>query len=662
MPFRLNDVLDDLSHLLLEQTQEKGLELLIASPSDLPNGLIGDPLRLGQILLNLVNNAVKFSDTGEIVLRVKTLVKSDHRVTLEFSIKDDGIGMTEDQIGKLFKSFSQADASNTRLYGGTGLGLTISKELIEMMGGKIKAESIFGQGTTFIFTADFGVSDEIDTGPAVAQHDVDGLSVLVVDDSETALDIMQHLAESLSFTVQSANSGAQALDMVRKADQAGTPYKLIFMDWKMPRLDGVETCRQIRADTTLKDQPKVVLVTAYDKDELLRQAGQTFDAEGLLTKPLSVSSMLDAALKALGYEEQHRPIRVGSLGLELVADIRGAKILLVEDNEINQQVARELLEMAGLSVTIAHNGQEAMDCIHQNAFDCVLMDIQMPVMDGFDATRAIRKEDRFADLPILAMTANAMVKDLEKCHSVGMNDHISKPINPMDMFKVIARWTKPSERKIITKPLDILSMENDPETLDLPGFDVPNALARAGGTIQSYRKILAKVLDSQANTLDVIWESLETGDRDVAVRLAHTLKGVAGTIGAVKLQAIAGDLEVELENGETPKPLLEQTRRELEHALSTIAKVVKTNANTPQDIGEKTDIDIAAALKDLAEKIEGYDSTAEESVEAILDHAIDKELRRALGVLKTHLSQYDFETASEHLNTLLENPLKVRKD
>jgi len=656
VPFSLRDVLDNLSNVVLDKAREKGLELLIATPIDVPYGLIGDSLRLGQVLLNLANNAIKFSEAGEIVLRVKTLHKTSDRVTLQFSIKDDGIGMTEQQMEKLFKSFSQADQSTTRLYGGTGLGLTISKQLTEMMGGEIRAESMPNQGSTFTFTAEFGLSAEMEISQTVLVHDVHGLSVLVVDDSNTAREIIKELAQGLTFVVETASNGQQALDMVTKADQAGTPYKLVFMDWKMPGIDGVQACRILRADKSLKSRPMVVLVTAYDRDELLRQVG-VIEVEGLLEKPVTSSSMLEATMEALGYEEQQKSVDSTSLGFELVSGIHGAKILLVEDNEINQQVAQELLEMAELSVTIAVNGQDALEWIGRDSFDCVLMDIQMPVMDGFEATRAIRQDKCFNDLPIIAMTANVMTKDLEKCQTVGMNDHILKPVNPRDMFEVIARWVKPGDRNIIDGAEPLQGPVEKTEDLYLPGFEVDATLDRMGGQVKTYRKVLSKFLDSETNAIDCIQKSLDVGNRSAALHMAHTLKGVSGIIGATKLQGLADQLESQLEdaNAQQIEPLMAQISVELKHAVSIITTALKVDVKQHHKATAKSSIDVQSALQGLAEQIDVFDSTAEETLEEIIDLIETDDLKKSLELLKTHLRKYDFEAASKHLNTLLQN-------
>ncbi|MBW2429901.1 MAG: response regulator, partial [Deltaproteobacteria bacterium] len=390
--FNLDEVLDNLANLVTVKAQEKeDIEVLFATALDVPRFLIGDPLRLGQVLINLTNNAVKFTDAGEIVVSSELLSKDEKNVVLKFSVSDSGIGLTQEQQAKLFQSFTQADTSTTRKYGGTGLGLTISKRLVEMMKGKIWVESEYGKGTTFNFTVVLEQAREeplkVYTPPRVLR----GIEVLVVDDNATSRDILQGMLESFSFNVTPAASGEEGLAELQNASK-DRPFELVVMDWKMPGLDGIETAKRIKGNARLSKMPPIILVTAYGREEIMQQA-EAAGLDGFLIKPVSPSTLFDAIMQAFGQKgsEETRPVSDKRQRADALKDISGAHLLLVEDNEINQQVAREILAGAGLQVTIANNGQEAVDAVKKIEFDAVLMDIQMPVMDGYTATRKIRE-------------------------------------------------------------------------------------------------------------------------------------------------------------------------------------------------------------------------------------------------------------------------------
>jgi len=479
--FNLDHVLDNLANLITVKAGEKeDLEILFATSHRVPRILVGDPLRLGQVLINLANNAVKFTDSGEIVVYTKLGQKDEDRVTLKFSVRDTGIGLTEDQIDKLFEAFSQADTSTTRKYGGTGLGLNISKLLIEMMGGKIWAESEPGRGSTFNFTASFGQKKEKAQKRLRPSTDLRGKKVLVVDDNATSRKILQEILQSFSFEVSLAASAEEGLAELESAPKEH-PYDLVIMDWRMPGMDGLEASRRIKNHTNLGRIPPIILVTAYGREEIMQQA-EELGLEGFLIKPVSPSVMFDAIMQALGKDVQKvsRVDRKKEDKTEGLAAIHGARLLLVEDNEINQQVAQEILESVGLNVTLANDGLEAVEAVKKNKYDAILMDIQMPVMDGYEATRRIRKweggkeksevgkreeevgieksesgmrnkirensdlkseirnhKSEIKSVPIIAMTAHAMAGDEEKSMQAGMNGHVTKPIDPDQLLDLI---------------------------------------------------------------------------------------------------------------------------------------------------------------------------------------------------------------------------------
>ena len=544
--FDLNESLDNVANMITVKAKEKGgLEVLFQIDPEVPRFLVGDPLRLNQVLVNLGNNAVKFTEHGEIVVKAETIEHFNDSVTIQFTVQDSGIGMTGEQQGRLFQAFSQADTSTTRKYGGSGLGLTICKRLVEMMNGDIWVESKPGVGSEFAFTAVFGVGEERKIEKLTLSEDLKSLRVLVIDDNNTARKILVEMLESFPFEVDQAPSGLAGLSMIEKASPEQA-YDLILMDWQMPGLDGIETSRRIRDTKDLPNQPKIVLVTAYAQDEAMA-AVQGVQLDGLLIKPISHSELFNATMAAFGKAEADKLISPKrDHEAELARTIQGAKILLVEDNEINQEVAREILEGAGLIVTIAEDGQKGVEAVKAESFDLVLMDIQMPVMDGYQATMEIRKNPEFKKLPIIAMTASAMTRDKEKAAEAGMNDHVSKPIDIRELFTTLVRYIEPKEEwETKSRPRagepDSKTLEEDVPALD--EIDVRIGLKRVGGNKKLYRKLLKKFHDEYRNAVPEIIKLIERDDREAAQRLAHTVKGVAGNIGAENVQIASGDME-----------------------------------------------------------------------------------------------------------------------
>ena len=624
--FSLDQTLDSVSTLVSVKSQEKGLELLMKVAPNLPNDLRGDPLRLSQVLVNLSNNAVKFTETGEIVISAALMetmddqVPTDH-VKVRFGVLDTGIGLTEEQRGKLFQAFSQADASTTRKYGGTGLGLTISKRLVEMMGGEIWVESEPGVGSEFIFTAVLGVGETQKERTLQPDPDLKGMKVLVVDDNDTSREILEEMLVSMSFKVTLAVGGQEGLAELEKADP-DRPFDLVFMDWQMPGMDGLTASEKIKNHTGLTKKPKVILVTGYGREEIMNQADR-IGLDGFLIKPVVPSILLDAAMAAFGKDSgSGRQQRRGpGAEPEGVAHIRGAQVLLAEDNEINQQVAQEILGGAGLRVTTVEDGKQALEAVQaDNNFQAVLMDIQMPVMDGYTASREIRKweeEEKIRNpqspipIPIIAMTANAMAGDREKAIDAGMNDHVAKPIDVNQLFSCLAQWIQPGVRGFEPKadvpsapPETPAAVTQDqlPETIE--GINLKEGLMRVGGNEKLYRNILMKLRDDYAKTDEEIRGLLESEKADEAERLAHSIKGVAGNVGAGPLQEAGAALESAIKQGEV------DTYEEKIFAFGKVLKDVVAalgvlggepeEADTAQEQGGEVDPEaLAAALEEM---------------------------------------------------------------
>ncbi|MGD9042680.1 MAG: response regulator [Desulfobacterales bacterium] len=628
--FNLDDVLDNLGNLVSVKAQEKeDLEVLFATAQDVPRFLVGDPLRLGQILINLSNNAIKFTDSGEIVVSTELVEKNKDRVTLKFSVSDSGIGLTEEQAGRLFQSFSQADTSTTRKYGGTGLGLAISKKLANMMDGEIWVESEPGKGSTFSFTAVFGLGREDVKKHFTPALNLRGMKVLVVDDNPTSRDILRDMLESLSFEVHLAATAQEGIAEIEKADKE-KPFEMVIMDWKMPGMDGIEASRRIKEHPGLSHVPQIVMVTAYGREEVMQKADK-IGLDGFLLKPVSPSVLFDTIIQAHG-EEVPDMSRIAQVrdDAEALALIRGAKILLVEDNEINQQVAKEILEGADLIVTLADDGQQAVDRVKENQYDVILMDIQMPVMDGYTATRTIREweaevrgqktEDRkegsalspqFSELPIIAMTAHAMAGDEEKSMQAGMNGHVTKPIDPDQLFGELQKWIQPTGKSAQPREAAV-SGEKDAETkaspdaqevlelpTSLPGFDLAEGLQRLQGNQKLYRKLL---LDFGAKYTEVaaeIRETLDKKDFKQAHSLVHNLKGLAGNLAASALQAAAIDIEKLIKGDPKKAPSrkqFDQKLAKLENSLNQALDAVHTLGSVPAATPDQASPDEMAAL------------------------------------------------------------------
>jgi two-component system sensor histidine kinase/response regulator len=588
VPFSLDEVLENVANVSAVRGKDKeDLDLLFTRAADVPRMLIGDPLRLGQVLLNLVSNAVKFTDHGEVVIHTERLASSEEgNVVLRFSVRDTGIGMTAEQVDKLFQPFTQADSSTTRKYGGTGLGLSICRRLVALMGGEVSVESCEGKGSTFAFTVMLGrpLVDEMPrTSPAPEVH---GLHVLVIDDNAMSRMILRDMLELMSYTVVLAASGEEGIDAVRRAAQ-GKPFDLVITDWKLPGRDGIAVANTIRHDLGLACVPKLILITAFGREEVLRAAeAACFDS--ILLKPISESTLFDTIMAVFGKNAPNTGARLAEdAGTDLLLESqRGASVLLVEDNELNQEVASELLTVAGLRVVIAGNGALALEALEAEEFEVVLMDVQMPVMDGYEATRRIRSNPAYKDLPIIAMTANAMAGDRDRCLEVGMNDHVAKPIEPSELFAALRKWlpaestTRQNTTTATAAPHETTAEGALPA---LAGVDTEAGLRRVAGNVALYRRLLRQFAVQQADAATQIRAALVARDQELALRIAHTVKGIAANLGALPVQDAAAKAEAALRGGAADSLALD----DLEAALAAVREALQRLGETEPAVAEE---------------------------------------------------------------------------
>jgi signal transduction histidine kinase/DNA-binding response OmpR family regulator len=578
--FDLEEVMGNLATIVGNRSHEKNLEFLMQTASDVPPHLIGDPLRLSQVLINLAGNAVKFTQKGEVMVSVTLARETSEDVILRFTVKDTGIGMSQKEIDKLFRPFTQADASITRRFGGTGLGLTISKRLVEMMGGRIWVESTPGAGSKFIFIARFQKAEKRPGLTLSALNDLRGLRVLAVAHSEDSLGILKSYLESFTLDVTITGHADDALNLVRRGNEERKPFGLVVIDCKIPEMDGMEVARKLQEITFLSFRPKVLLITSSDQDESMLQMDKQV-VDGILAKPFQKNKLLDAVTKVSGRSVLSTgkfKIISEQLNPELISLIRGAHLLLVEDNEINRQVAQEMLEGFGLDVTAAQNGEEAIALLKDEQFDGVLMDMQMPVMDGVTATREIRKNPQHFKLPIIALTANVMVSEQKEFLDAGITDYIGKPIDPDRLVATLAKWVRPIRAAGSVPPGQTLR-DPAPEPLpDLPGVDVSGSVRRIGGNVALYYSLLDKFRSKERNTASSIREALAAGDNGMAERLAHTLRGIAGTLGAKTLQDLAASLENSIHKAELGEvdSMLARIDQELAAFIASIDRALET--------------------------------------------------------------------------------------
>jgi signal transduction histidine kinase/DNA-binding response OmpR family regulator len=647
--FKLDDLLNSSADLTRGKIEEKPIELLIHRAPNIPGNLIGDSLRIGQILTNLLSNAAKFTEEGEIVMSVRAGEESgepENTITLEFSVRDTGIGMSEEEQKKLFEAFSQGDTSTTRKYGGSGLGLSISHRLVRMMGGNFHVESSPGRGSRFSFTLPLAV-DTAQERSFHVNHDLKGLRCLVVDDNTTSVEIFNDYLTAFGFQVDTLTLGGETVERLKEAPKEDNPYNLLILDFKLPGKQGDEIVREIRGEYQIDPSPVIIMVTAYGQEEIFQAATES-GADAFLLKPVSPSMLFDTIMRSFGKSTLTRDSKKKRIAHTKNQDntLSGVRILLAEDNEINQQVARELLEQGGAQVDIAGNGEEAVEAVKRNAYDLVFLDIQMPVLDGLEAARRIRATEKGKALPLIAMTAHAMRGDRAKSLQAGMDDHITKPIDPEELYEKVKAYS----RKAVTE--ERVKAESGPNLpRDIKGLNIEDGLRRLRGNSELYITLLKRFMD---NYRDI---SLSKNDKpqEELRRLVHSLKGTSGNLGAEPLFHMAKKCENEIIQGnysnlsgleEEVKKLINELEEHFGSAEGPLS-VETTGPVQPQDYENPTPL-----LEELREAVKSRKpKPAKEALENLRGIAKTGPLRQLARDLEGPITRYRFPEALEIINT-----------
>ncbi len=664
VPFNLEEILGNIASVVGMQAEKKGLEFIFRIESGVSMNLIGDPLRLGQVLMNLAGNAVKFTEKGEIVIAVGMEDQRENEVTLRFSVRDTGIGLQPEQVARLFSAFSQADDSITRKYGGTGLGLAICKQLTELMGGEIWIESEPGVGTEFIFTTKMqlaGISDARKSRRALALR---GIRALVVDDNGAAREVLSAMLSSLKIKVDTAVDGMSAITCLEQAMEQGNPYDLVLLDWIMPGIDGIETARRIKANALLAKVPAMLMVTANGREEAYVEA-EKVGLDGFLLKPVYASVMYDALVDILGVETFSGPLAIREeIKADDFAEIPGANILLVDDNLINQEVATEFLRDIGMEVTIAANGWECLEALDRSAYDLVLMDIQMPVMDGLEATRRIRQNSKQKDLPIIAMTAHAMTGDREKSLAAGMNDHITKPIDSAALHHTLRKWLRgktPVVKIPKPQPATAAGVTDFSFLPHLPGIDQAEALKILNNKTDLFVKMLYDFKKNFSSLPTLLRELSVAGKWPDIETKAHTIKGVSGYIGSFVLMRAAEQLENALRNDQREEAVQHLTAfiDALDDILSSLSMLP---ARKEEQVSEKPDTpvknvrieEVEEPLSTLIAHLQRGELAAEEQFAAVEKLLVGSGFDKQLRALAELIEDIEYESAAEMTKVLLD--------
>ncbi|RJP76270.1 MAG: response regulator [Desulfobacteraceae bacterium] len=538
IPVSVREIVEEVTDMFGVKAREKGLELIIDIAQEVPHKISTDPFRLRQVIINLMSNAIKFTDKGEVCITIKNQSHSSGAAELLFCVRDTGIGIDSQTSGKLFTAFAQADGSVTRKYGGTGLGLAICKKIVGMMDGNIWVESTPGKGSSFFFNGLYQTPpDQKNTAPVLPET-LRNIKMLIVDDNTSSLHALKRIVRSFGIQAEIATTAKEALSTFQGSLNR-KKFDLLIIDSGLPDMDGIKLAEMIKTVHKIDSPP--VIITSLSGHENDRQRAGKAGAQSFLIKPVKQSTLFDTTMELLGYHFAPAP-KMPS-GLVSSGELSGVKVLLVEDNPVNQTVAKSLLRTGGIITDIANNGREAIRKLTENQYDAVLMDIQMPEMDGIEATRHIRTQLKFTDLPIIAMTAHAMHGDREKCIEAGMDDYVPKPIDREELFSTLHKNITKDRESIRTRAKKTERTHSEEYPLNLPGLAIDEGLKRLGVSWQGYKEILEQYCALYQNFSEEFRQVVDQNDFQTARLKAHSLKGAAGNISAIALSAAATDLE-----------------------------------------------------------------------------------------------------------------------
>ncbi len=662
--FSFNDVLQNLSMFLIEKNEEKELELIYNISPDVPFELIGDSLRLGQVLLNLTSNAMKFTSRGEIILSVEVVSKNGEDVVLAFKVQDTGIGMDKDVLTSIFQPFVQADHSHTRRFGGTGLGLAITRQLVDLMGGELAVKSDLGKGTEFSFTLPFQAIGT-DT-PFIADHinEMAGKKVLVADSNKISREVAEQLFDSLKMVPRVVDSGKVAVRLFKQEQETSAPFNMVMLDWNLQDISCIDTAEQIIANTEGED-PFLLFSSSNSRESVIDRL-EKFNSNGLVQKPYTRSTIFDSIVVALGKEgliQEYNKIQSNET-IDSLEAFAGSKILVAEDNEINREVINDILVDLGMIVDLVENGEEAVEYLrNRDAVDLILMDIQMPRMDGLEATIAIRKLAHRKSTPIIALTAHALLSQKKQCLEIGMNDHISKPIEQRELIQKLSRWLPIKTNTDIDEHLSKDSSSSESSIYSIPNVSASEAIARFGGSEKLFVKVLKKFVNEEDSKLISNLEYASSRNNYEAIsKAAHALKGTAGTVGAMKLAQTASELEKSYANGHENLELIDSIIKQYNIIKDDVIQQLESVESNDQD-NSPVELDDSSLLEKLKELLTLVSDNNVESINFFKSNFENSSSGHDedFSIIKTKLEEYEFDSVVEIIGRIIKTVSEGKK-